>query len=105
MAGDTISIAANAFYKSVTPQEQSAVNIETDIVPALLNALGGAASQNALKGSEITSSPITADFYNNAYQRLRKRDNGDHNTDRPKAHLDFVMFDEKFNLEEIIIKK
>ena len=100
MAGDTISIAANAFYKSVTPQEQAAANIETDIVPALLNALGGAAPQNALKGSGITSSPITADFYNNAYQRLRERDKGDNNTDRPKAYLNFVMFDEKFNLVE-----
>ena len=100
MAGDTISIAANAFYKSVTLQEQAAANIETDIVPALLNALGGAASQDALKGSGIASSPITSDFYNNAYQRLRERDNGDNNTDRPKAYLNFVMFDEKYNLEE-----
>ncbi|ATL47525.1 hypothetical protein COR50_10295 [Chitinophaga caeni] len=98
--GDTLSIAANAFYKSVTPQEQAAANIETDIVPALLNALGGAAPQNALKGSGIRSSPITADFYNNAYQRLRERDNGDNNTDRPKAYLNFVMFGKKYNLEE-----
>ncbi|ATL49812.1 hypothetical protein COR50_10250 [Chitinophaga caeni] len=100
MAGDTISIAANAFYKSITPQEQAAANIETDIVPALLNALGGAASQNALKGSGIASSPITSDFYNNAYQRLRERDNGDDHSNRPKAYLNFVMFDEKFNLVE-----
>jgi|GEM_PF-6846875 len=100
MAGDTISIAANAFYKSVTPQEQAAANIETDIVPALLNALGGGASQDALKGSGIASSPITSDFYNNAYQRLRERDNGDDHSNRPKAYLNFGMFDEKFNLEE-----
>lgn len=102
MPGDTISIGVKAFYKNTGIKKQdNPVNAE-DMVAALLQAFHqedgslfsahGAASGNG--------TPFNTNFYNNQYQQLRDRDADDTKTDKPRAYLNFALFDEHFKLVE-----
>jgi len=42
--------------------------------------------------------PFTSNFYNNDYRRLKEKEPDQANPDRPKAYLNFVMFDDQFKL-------
>jgi RHS repeat-associated protein len=100
MAGDTIQIGANAFYKSGAPIER------TTEEPALMLANLALAfnGQNAASdhGGAMTpgNSPLNADFYNGNYQQLKKKNADPENPNRPKAYLNFVLFDDQFKLVE-----
>ncbi|CAL1519020.1 DUF6443 domain-containing protein [Chitinophaga sp. MM2321] len=101
MAGDTIQIRAKAFYKSVRPQEKA-----SSVVPveSMLADLAQAFNSNASTGGDhgVTSldqqTPFNSNFYNNDYQRLKEKDPDDSKLDRPKAYLNFVLFDDQFNM-------
>jgi RHS repeat-associated protein len=101
MAGDTIQISTKAFYKSVGPTDNdrgtsTAENMLVDLVQAF-NGSGGTEGTHG-GSTDNQSTPFNSNFYNNDYQRLKDKDPGQLNTDRPKAYLNFVLFDDQFKL-------
>jgi len=98
MAGDTIQIGARAFYKSTGPKNNKSVSPE-DMVASLLQVFGGAAassSSHAARQAENLS-PFR-NFNSNDYQRLKEKDADQNQQDKPKAYLNFALFDDQFNL-------
>ncbi|UPK66732.1 DUF6443 domain-containing protein [Chitinophaga filiformis] len=102
MAGDTVQIKAKAFYKSQGPTNNNGKAPVEDMVAGLVQAFGGVASENGSHASDAiaNNTPFNADFYNNNYQRLKERDQDNGATSRPKAYLNFVLFDDDFKLVE-----
>ncbi|PSL18771.1 DUF6443 domain-containing protein, partial [Chitinophaga ginsengisoli] len=102
MAGDTIQIKVKAFYKSQGPDNNNGKAPVEDMVAGLVQAFGGSTVENGSHASEVVSNntPFNADFYNNNYQRLKEKDNDNGQSNRPKAYLNFVLFDDDFNLVE-----
>lgn len=101
MAGDTFRIKTKAFYKSIAPVDRKqdillAENMLADLVQAFS---GPPQSEGAHGVSESGSTtPFNSDFYNTDYQRLKEKDADQSNSDRPKAYLNFVLFDDQFKL-------
>ncbi|MEC5145781.1 DUF6443 domain-containing protein [Chitinophaga sp. 212800010-3] len=104
MAGDTIQLSAKAFYKSGEAKEKNAAAATTENMLAdLLQAFGGNNRQNSsAHGEAVTSqlTPFNSNFYNNDYRRLKEKEPNQPNADRPKAYLNFVLFDDDFKLVE-----
>jgi RHS repeat-associated core domain len=100
MAGDTIQIGARAFYKSAGPKDSKSVTPE-DMVAGLLQAFGGEAASNGSHTNRVADrvSPF-GNFNTNDFQRLKERDADQNQQDKPKAYLNFVLFDDQFNLVE-----
>ncbi len=100
MAGDTIQIGARAFYKSAGPKDSKSVTPE-DMVAGLLQAFGGEAASSGSHTNRVADrvSPF-GNFNSNDYQRLKERDADQNQQDKPKAYLNFVLFDDQFNLVE-----
>jgi RHS repeat-associated protein len=101
MAGDTISLGAKAFYKS-GPVPQNKKNAPPqDMLNALISAFGNGQSPSEPghggRTTAINNSPFNNDF-NDTYQRLKDKDPEAANPQRPKAYLNFVLFDDQFNL-------
>ncbi|KAA2238600.1 hypothetical protein F0L74_20465 [Chitinophaga agrisoli] len=100
MVGDTIQIGARAFYKSVGPGDNKPATPE-DMVASLLNAFGGGASATAAHGArQAESLSPFRNFNSNDYQRLKEKDPDQNREDKPKAYLNFALFDDQFNLVE-----
>ncbi|SHL69627.1 RHS repeat-associated core domain-containing protein [Chitinophaga jiangningensis] len=102
MAGDTIQIGAKAFYKSISPQSKTdhapqVENMLADLLAAFGHSAAGTVHGNTAQSRQ---SPFNTDFYNHDYQRLKEKDEDKHKSDKPKAYLNFVMFDDQFKLVE-----
>lgn len=101
MAGDSINIGAKAFYKSTGPQDKTAATTPVEsMLTDLVQAFNGSTSPEGAHGITSTDqlTPFNSNFYNNDYQRLKEKDPDQANLDRPKAYLNFVLFDDQFNL-------
>ncbi|ASZ13081.1 RHS repeat-associated core domain-containing protein [Chitinophaga pendula] len=100
MSGDTISINAEAFYKSQGPsnnqQDAPIEDIVADLARAFNTAFQGITGHAS--SADQTQNPFTNSFYSNDYQRLKQKENTQANIQRPKAYLNFVLFDEQFKL-------
>ncbi|MET7000193.1 DUF6443 domain-containing protein [Chitinophaga defluvii] len=102
MAGDSVQIGVSAFFKSNGPQEKKTLAPVEDMIEALARTFNANpevgdlhnVSQEALQG------PFDNNFYNNQYQRLKEREPSQYNSNKPKAYLNYVLFDEQFNLVE-----
>ncbi|MBO9730366.1 MAG: RHS repeat-associated core domain-containing protein, partial [Chitinophaga sp.] len=103
MAGDTIQIGAKAFYKSSGPKDKTSGNSTAENMLAdLVQTFSGASSSGGAHGisGNSNATPFNANFYKNDYQRLKEKDPDQGKPDRPKAYLNFVLFDDQFNLVE-----
>ncbi|WP_341840148.1 glycohydrolase toxin TNT-related protein [Chitinophaga caseinilytica] len=103
--GDTINLGARAFYKSAAIGKQQNTSVTAaDMATALLSAFGKTtipAPGTHGSGGGPQSPPFGNDFVSNSWQRLRdKEPQSPPNTNRPKAYLNFVLFDEQFKLVE-----
>ncbi|WP_188316091.1 DUF6443 domain-containing protein [Chitinophaga agrisoli] len=100
MAGDTVQIGAKAFYKSTGPKDNKPVNPE-GMLASLLTVLTGSASGAAAHGGvQVEQRSPLVNFNSADYQRLKQRDPGQNLQDKPRAWLNFALFDEQFNLVE-----
>ncbi|WP_255373017.1 DUF6443 domain-containing protein [Chitinophaga sp. YR573] len=98
MVGDTVRMHARAFYKSVGPNDQSTQHPAEEMIAGLLQAFGGHVTNDA-HGSELSNNtPLNSSFYNGDYQRLKQREPDGTASNRPKAYLNFVLFDDQFKL-------
>lgn len=102
MAGDTVKINARAFYKSQGPKDNVSKAPVEDMVADLVQAFGSGNADNGAHGSLVSdnNTPFNAGFYNNDYQRLKEKETNGAQNDRPKAYLNFVLFDDDFKLVE-----
>ncbi|WP_343745234.1 DUF6443 domain-containing protein [Chitinophaga sp.] len=102
MAGDTIQVSSKAFYKSNGPaNKNNAVIPAENMVADLIAAFGGTTSADATHGSTapVGSTPFNTNFYNNDYRQLKEK-NPDQQPGKPKAYLNYVLFDDKFKMVE-----
>ncbi|UPK69540.1 DUF6443 domain-containing protein [Chitinophaga filiformis] len=100
MAGDTIQIKAKAFYKSQGPNKDGKLASVEDMLANLIQTFGSSNTADLSHAGSLTgnATPFTAEFYNSNYQRLTEKDKQPETPGRPKAYLNFVLFDDGFNL-------
>ncbi|GEP93834.1 hypothetical protein CCY01nite_00940 [Chitinophaga cymbidii] len=98
MAGDKIQLGAKAFYKSTGTSTSSATI--PDMLGALLQAFsgGGGSGPDGHGTGSGPGSPITTSFSATSYQQLKDQDPTQNVSNKPRAYLNFVMFDDQFNL-------
>lgn len=98
MAGDKIQLGAKAFYKSTGTSTSSAT--VPDMLGALLQAFstGGGTGPDGHGTGSGPGSPIATSFSATNYQQLKDQDPTQNVSNKPKAYLNFVMFDDLFNL-------
>ncbi|MBC9929137.1 DUF6443 domain-containing protein [Chitinophaga qingshengii] len=96
MAGDTIQIGVKAFYKSQEPVNNTPPPVE-DMIASLAQAFRGSTSGGGQHGFDVAenTTSFNAEFYNQHYQQLKNKES---KPDNPSAYLNFVFFDEQFNL-------
>jgi RHS repeat-associated protein len=104
MAGDSIQIGAKAFYKSDAPQQQKNPDVQPeDMLADLLQTFGGN-NKSSISHANLSSGnsllPFNTDFYTNDYQRLKSKNRDLTAPERPKAYLNYVLFDDQFKLVE-----
>ncbi|MBK7883705.1 MAG: hypothetical protein IPJ81_07815 [Chitinophagaceae bacterium] len=90
MAGDKFSIKVNSWYKTNGAQPQAATNPLNDLLTALTNGVGnlpGAKSSPLQLQQSAVFTPGATSFLNNQPAQGVK----------PKAYLNWVLFDEQFN--------
>ncbi len=105
MAGDTVRLGALAFYKSQAGNSPVPANAPVaDMATALVNAFGNPGAMIAESHSSPTSSAAQQSgrgLPGNSMNRLRNTEpENAANEARPRAYLNFVVFDEQFNLVE-----
>ncbi|WP_198674130.1 RHS repeat-associated core domain-containing protein, partial [Chitinophaga alhagiae] len=104
MAGDTISIGAKAFYKSIGRKQDKSLVPVADMATSLLRAFGGGQPGGGDKetaGENMARSPLNEQFLNDGYERMKQKEPADPaQANRPKAYLNFALFDDAFNLVE-----
>ncbi len=102
MAGDTVQISAKAFYKSQGLQESNKKIPAEDMLVSLVHAFTGDNSETGVHtaGIQENSTPFNENFINNDYQRLKEKNSDDLPTVRPKAYLNYVLFDNDFKMVE-----
>ena len=104
MAGDTISIGAKAFYKSIGTKQDKSLVPAADMATALIRAFGNGqpgSSQKEVATTGDNRTPFNDQFVRDGYQRMKEKEPNDPaQANRPKAYLNFALFDDRFNLVE-----
>lgn len=95
MTGDTIQAGVKGFYKS-TAAATSATPV-ANMVSSLLQAFVGPGLLDGVHTGTGTNAPITV-FNSSIYDQLKQQDPNQNLSDKPKAYLSYVLFDEQFNL-------
>ncbi|MBV7529900.1 RHS repeat protein [Chitinophaga sp. sic0106] len=97
MAGDTLTIGTQAFYKSTGAN--TSITDKGQLLTAILSALGGKSSANGshgltfqdMPGGNLTVANLQSLIDNNPDQNL---------VDKPKAYLNYVMFDDQYKMDD-----
>lgn len=98
MAGDTIQLGAKAFYKSASASTSSTT--VANMLVALLQAFAsGTMPSDGAHGSGVgPGAPITTNFTAANYQAIRDKDPNQNQPTKPKAYLNYVLFDDLLNM-------
>ncbi|WP_073076988.1 DUF6443 domain-containing protein [Chitinophaga jiangningensis] len=95
MAGDTVKIGTKAFYKSTVGQKKNASKEE--ILSSLLNAFGESSGTGG-HGSVAANRTPASNLTGNDLRRLADKNPNQELADKPKAYLNYVLFDDQFKL-------
>lgn len=98
MAGDTVRLGTRAFYPSQGPKDNKHPNLAEDMVAGLVQAFSGNSADKTHGAAVVNNTPFNTDFYNNQYEGLKKRDAQQNMENKPKAYLNYVAFDDQFNM-------
>jgi RHS repeat-associated protein len=93
MAGDKFNVIVNSWYAMYSVSPQSPNNVQSALIDALNNGVGNMAGGKATSGQLSTANaflPGVTQFLSNQ--------NGGNNSSKPKAFLNWLLFDEQFNL-------
>ncbi|QJB34759.1 hypothetical protein HF329_27055 [Chitinophaga oryzae] len=103
MAGDTVQLATRAFYKSPPNETKSPQEMPENILMDLLHAFSGTPSRSGTHGQYQSSlaTPFNSSFYNSDYQKLKSKIPDQQTSGRPKAYLNFLLFNDDFKLVAI----
>jgi len=100
MAGDTIQLGVKAFYTSTSAS--TGYSTTSDMLNALISAFSG--SGTVADGSHLgtgSTSPVATSFTTSAYDNLKTKDADENLVDKPKAYLNFALFDDQFNMVDV----
>jgi RHS repeat-associated protein len=98
MAGDTVQIGAQAFYKSQAPPKND--NPAPDMLSPLLRAFGFPSQQASGKiaaGVAADATPFNSGFASR-FSRIKNRQPEKQGALRPKAYLNYVLFNEQMEM-------
>ncbi|HVI49193.1 MAG TPA: DUF6443 domain-containing protein [Chitinophaga sp.] len=99
MAGDTIQIATNAFYKSTGPKEKKNITPVDQVISSLAQILSSPISSGDIHTGSINNSAYPFPLTISDINHLKSRDGiKDFQKERLKAYLNFALFDEQFKL-------
>jgi RHS repeat-associated protein len=100
MAGDKVSVNVWAYY-AATGQNNTNASVPADMMAALISAFGGATSTVADPTGHFTIGQRNATtFTTGTYTGINALKNTDPNLNsgKPKAYLNWILFDEQFNM-------
>ncbi len=95
MAGDTLRIAGNAFYKSTAAKNSNVT--PSEMLTAVLNAFSGTSTGGGAH-TAIGSDNLSTNFSSSDMRHLIEKDNNQNLVDKPKAYITFAAFDDQFKL-------
>lgn len=96
MVGDTLQIGTKAFYKSTGTSTAAATT--PGMLTALLQAFSGEGVQSGVHNATGPGSPIATAFNATAYDQLKQKDPLQNLSGKPKAYLNYVLFDDQFKI-------
>ncbi|WP_346315963.1 DUF6443 domain-containing protein [Chitinophaga sp. YIM B06452] len=102
MAGDTVEVKVEAFHKTQAIKQQDPTGPVADMLTPLLAVFAGNSTSGVVKGGQTRRvSPFSQEFINNHYQKLKQKESDTQEAQlRPKAYLNYVLFDEQLNMVE-----
>ncbi|RAJ83444.1 RHS repeat-associated protein [Chitinophaga dinghuensis] len=95
MAGDTLRIAGNAFYKSTAAKNSNVT--PSQMLTAVLNAFSGTSAGGGAH-TAIGSNELSTNFSSSDMRHLIEKDNNQNLPDKPRAYITFAAFDDQFKL-------
>lgn len=96
MAGDTIQLGVKAFYKSIGTSTSSATS--ESILSALAQAFSGSSISDGTHGVVDASSALNTSITPANYDQLKSKNPAENLSNKPKAYLNYVLFDDMFNM-------
>lgn len=100
MAGDTISIKVNSFYKSGAFDRTKNSSPVEDMALELLGVFSHSAGESIAHGEQTLNSNTSANnnYIGNSYKKLKTDNPNENKPDRPHAYLNFALFDDHFSM-------
>jgi len=96
MAGDTIQIKATGVYNSTAAN--TSITTPPDMISAILNAFSGSGVSDGVHGAFGTGSAIGIGLTQGVLTGLKQIDTSQNVPTKPKAYLNFALFDDRFAL-------
>jgi RHS repeat-associated protein len=96
MAGDTIQINATGVYNSTAAN--TSITTQPDMVSAILNAFSGSGISDGVHGAFGVGSAISTGLTTGVFNSLKQIDTSQNLSTKPKAYLNFALFDDQFAL-------
>ncbi|SFW86157.1 hypothetical protein [Chitinophaga sancti] len=94
--GDTVQPGAKAFSK--TTAASTSATTSSAMLTAILQAFSGNGIVDGTHGATGEGSLIVQSFTGSNYDKLKQKDPGQNLSDKPKAYLNYVLFDDAFTL-------
>ncbi|WP_212003397.1 DUF6443 domain-containing protein [Chitinophaga sp. HK235] len=102
MAGDTVQIGANAFYKSTAVKKNNPLLPLSGLLNQTLQTASTTAGNGSVHTAPWTDQPplIANNLTTDSYERLKSTNDQKGDPLRPKAYLNYIYFDEHFKMVE-----
>jgi len=96
MAGDTVKLGVRAYYQNAIAKTSS--QLPEQMVAAILSAFSSGGITEGVHAATGTTSAIANGLSPDQYQTLKTSNPLENLSDKPKAYLNYVLFDDQFNM-------